>query len=73
MPFAYLDDATLLEVQQAALQLGFASESQLAALNSGIPGAFIASAMQGGVPGPADHPHEQDEHHPGAGVGERCR
>ena len=49
MPFAYLDDATLLEVQQAALQLGFASESQLAALNSGIPGAFIASAMQGGT------------------------
>jgi hypothetical protein len=49
VPFAYLDDATLLEVQQAALQLGFASESQLAALNSGIPGAFIASAMEGGT------------------------
>ena len=35
MPFAYLDGATLPELQQAALQLGFAA-SQLAALNSGI-------------------------------------
>jgi endonuclease G len=46
--FTYLDDATLLEVQQAAINLGFANEGQLAALTAGISPAFVAVAMQGG-------------------------
>jgi len=48
VPFAYLDDLTLLEVQRTAINLGFADEGQLDALNAGIPPAFVAVAMQGG-------------------------
>jgi endonuclease G, mitochondrial len=48
MTFAYLDDQTLLEVQRAAIELGFADDGQLAALNAGISPAFIATYSQGG-------------------------
>lgn len=48
MPFAYLDDQTLREVQRAAIDLGFADDGQLAALSSGISPAFVAVYTQGG-------------------------
>ena len=40
-PFAYLDDATLREVQLAAIDLGFATDGQLAALTAGISPRFV--------------------------------
>jgi endonuclease G, mitochondrial len=48
MTFAYLDDATLREVQLAAIELGFASDGQLAALTAGISPPFVAAYTQGG-------------------------
>jgi hypothetical protein len=48
MPFAYLDDRTLREVQRAAIEVGFASDGQLAALAAGISPAFIAAYTHGG-------------------------
>jgi hypothetical protein len=55
MPFAYLHDPTLLEVQRAAINLDFANEDQLAAVAADISPAFIATAIQGAKPRPADH------------------
>ena len=48
MTFAYLDDQTLLDVQRAAIELGFADDGQLAALAAGISPAFVAVYSQGG-------------------------
>lgn len=48
MTFAHLDEATLREVQQTAIRLGFASDSQLAALTAGISPAFVTAYTQGG-------------------------
>lgn len=46
-PFAYLDDATLREVQLAAIDLGFATDGQLAALTAGISPRFVANYTRG--------------------------
>jgi endonuclease G, mitochondrial len=47
MPFAYLDNATLREVQLAAIDLGFATDGQLAALTAGISPRFVAAYSRG--------------------------
>jgi endonuclease G len=49
MTFAYLDDETLRDVQQAAIAAGFASDGQLAALSAGISPAFIGTYTVGGT------------------------
>jgi endonuclease G len=50
MTFAHLDDATLREAQQAALDLGFADDGQLAALAAGISPRFVAAFSVGSSP-----------------------
>ncbi|MGH3859077.1 trypsin-like peptidase domain-containing protein [Actinokineospora sp.] len=50
MTFAYLTSDELREVQQAAIDLGFADTDQSAALTATISRAFVATATQGGTP-----------------------
>lgn len=49
MPFAYLDDATLREVQLAAIDLGFATDGHLTVLTAGISPRFVASYSRGDI------------------------
>ena len=49
MPFRYLDDTTLDDVRQAALDLAFYTDGNLSVLVAEIPPGFVAATLPSGV------------------------